>query len=216
MISETGAIAARVLRVRLMPERLFVPLTIFLGGTLLFAVEPMIAKMILPWFGGSAEVWIVCLLFFQAALLAGYLYAHLLTTRLDARWQLRVHLSLLVVSLLFLPVIPAERWKPAGGEEPLPFILGVLASTIGLPFLLLASTGPLVQAWLVAFAVGSSRRLPNNLPALCLVECRLAAGASPLPGADRTLIADAGAGLELVGGLLCFCPLQRGGRVELS
>ena len=133
---------------RYMPERLLAPLTVFLGAFLLFAVEPLIAKMILPWFGGSAEVWIVCLLFFQVALLAGYLYAHLLTSRFDAGWQWRVHLALLAVSLVFLPIVPAEHWKPIGGEDPLPHILALLTSTIGLPFLLLASTGPLVQAWL--------------------------------------------------------------------
>ena len=129
-------------------KHLFVPLSIFLGASLLFAIEPMIAKMILPWFGGSAQVWIVCLLFFQVVLLAGYLYAHLLVTRLNALWQLRVHLSLLSISLLFLPVVPADRWKPIGTEEPLPLILGVLAATIGMPFLMLAAAGPLGQAWL--------------------------------------------------------------------
>ena len=130
------------------PERLLAPLTIFLGAFLLFEVEPLIAKMILPWFGGSAEVWIVCLLFFQAALLAGYLYAHLLTTRIDARWQLRLHVALLLVSLVWLPIVPAEQWKPDGNGNPLLLILGVLTSTIGLPFVLLSATGPLIQAWL--------------------------------------------------------------------
>ena len=143
-----AGIAIDVPDVRTAPKRLLVPATIFLGAALLFAVEPLIAKMILPWFGGSAEVWIVCLLFFQAALLAGYLYAHLLSTRVAGPWQWRVHLFLLAASLAFLPIVPAARWKPAGAEEPLPLILGVLASSVGLPFLLLAATGPLVQAWL--------------------------------------------------------------------
>src|SRR5882672_8944319 len=147
-MSDDGAIAARLLPVRYGPTRLVVPLTIFAGALLLFAVEPLIAKMILPWFGGSAEVWIACLLFFQAALLAGYLYAHLLTTRVTPAWQWRAHLFLLSLSLLFLPIIPSERWKPVGGEEPLPSILALLAATIGLPFLLLSATGPLIQAWL--------------------------------------------------------------------
>ena len=146
-MSDDGAIAARLLPVRYGLARLVVPLTIFAGALLLFAVEPLIAKMILPWFGGSAEVWIACLLFFQAALLAGYLYAHLLTRRLTPAWQWRAHLFLLSLSLLFLPIIPSERWKPVGGEEPLPSILALLAATIGLPFLLLSATGPLIQAW---------------------------------------------------------------------
>src|SRR5882672_6438305 len=147
-MSHNGAITARFFPVRFQPARLLVPLTIFSGALLLFAVEPLIAKMILPWFGGSAEVWIACLLFFQAALLAGYFYAHVLTTRVTPAWQWRVHLFLLSVSLLFLPIIPSERWKPLGGEEPLPSILALLAATIGLPFVLLSATGPLTQAWL--------------------------------------------------------------------
>ena len=148
MISGGRAITAPLSGLKAAAERLFVPSAIFFGATLLFAVEPIIAKMILPWFGGSAEVWIVCLLFFQAALLAGYLYAHLIVSFLNAFDQMRVHLFLLATSLLFLPIIPAERWKPAGGEEPLILILSLLSSTIGLPFILLASSGPLIQNWL--------------------------------------------------------------------
>ncbi len=127
---------------------LLAPATIFLGASLLFAVEPLIAKMILPWFGGSAAVWIACLLFFQAALLAGYLYAHIVATKLSPLWQMRVHGALLVASLLFLPIVPSAYWKPVGGENPLPLILGLLTATIGLPFVLLSATTPLVQAWL--------------------------------------------------------------------
>jgi hypothetical protein len=142
------AIAGRFSIVRVSPERLLVPVTIFLGALLLFAVEPMIAKMILPWFGGAADVWIVCLLFFQTALLGGYVYAHLLTTRVAPARQWRVHLFLLAASLIFLPVTPSERWKPVGSEEPLFLILALLTASIGLPFLLLSATGPLLQAWL--------------------------------------------------------------------
>jgi hypothetical protein len=122
-------------------------LTIFLGAFLLFAVEPLIAKMILPWFGGSEGVWIACLLFFQGALLAGYVYAHVLS-RLAPGHQWRVHLLLLGASLLFLPIIPADHWKPEAAGEPLLRILALLAATIGLPFVLLAATGPLLQSWL--------------------------------------------------------------------
>jgi len=121
--------------------------TVFLGATLLFLVEPLIAKMILPWFGGSASVWVTCLLFFQTALLAGYLYAHLLVEHVAPAWQGRVHTALALVSLLFLPIVPSEVWKPSGGEEPLLRILALLTFTIGLPFLLLSATGPLVQSW---------------------------------------------------------------------
>ena len=121
--------------------------TVFLGATLLFLIEPLIAKMILPWFGGSASVWVTCLLFFQAALLAGYFYAHLLVKNVPPVWQGRLHLMLLAASLLFLPVIPSEGWKPTGSEDPLLHILGLLTFTIGLPFVLLSATGPLLQSW---------------------------------------------------------------------
>src|SRR6266567_8446504 len=122
-------------------------LTVLFSAFLLFQVEPIIAKMILPWFGGSAAVWTVCLLFFQLVLLAGYLYAHAIHRHLRSIWQTRVHLALLVSSLAVLPVIPKAAWKPSGAEDPTFAILLLLAATIGLPYLLLSTTGPLVQAW---------------------------------------------------------------------
>ena len=137
---ETGAKEARA-------QRFLAPAAIFLAALLLFEVEPLIAKMILPWFGGSAAVWMACLLFFQAALLAGYLYAHLLATRLSVIWQKRVHMGILIISLAWLPILPAAHWKPLGGENPLPLILGLLSTTIGLPFVILSSTTPLLTAW---------------------------------------------------------------------
>lgn len=155
--------------------------TIFLGAFFLFAVEPMIAKAILPWFGGSAQVWITCLVFFQIALLAGYLYAHLLTEHLDPQWQIRIHMGLLAVSLAFLPVIPSETWKPSGGSDPLPLILGLLTATIGLPFLLLSSTGPLVQCWLARAKQAEATPLgAYRLFALSNFGSMLALGAYPV------------------------------------
>src|SRR5262245_46616477 len=97
---------------------------IFLGAFLLFQVELLIAKPILPWFGGSAAVWLACLLFFQVALLGGYLYAHLLAKYVPPKLQAFLHGGLLAGSLVFLPIIPSESWKPSGGEDPLPLILG--------------------------------------------------------------------------------------------
>src|SRR5512140_3398656 len=105
------------------PDRILAAATIFAGAFLLFEVEPLIAKAILPWFGGSAQVWTTCLLFFQAALLAGYLYAHILTSHVAPRWQMGIHATLLLASLIFLPIVPADHWKPAGGEDPLWLIL---------------------------------------------------------------------------------------------
>ena len=122
-------------------------LTIFLSAFLLFQVQPLIAKIILAWFGGSASVWTTCMLFFQAALLLGYLYSHLTIRWLKPRQQAILHTALLGVAALLLPVIPVETWKPTGTENPTLRILGVLAATVGLPYLLCSTTGPLVQAW---------------------------------------------------------------------
>src|SRR5271169_1894487 len=91
---------------------------VFLSAFLLFLVEPMTAKRLLPALGGSAAVWTTCLVFFQTALLAGYLYAHLLTRNFAARRQPLIHTALLAIALLLLPVIPGERWKPAGAGQP--------------------------------------------------------------------------------------------------
>ncbi len=121
--------------------------TIFLSAFLLFQIQPMIAKMILPWFGGSASVWITCMLFFQAGLLGGYIYAHYLVRFLKPKTQTLLHGMLLLASLAFLPVVPAPGWKPAGGEDPILHILSLLSISVGLPYFLLSSTSPLIQAW---------------------------------------------------------------------
>jgi hypothetical protein len=145
-MSSPASIGHAAAPTRLDSTIVFLP-TVFLGSLLLFAVEPLIAKMILPWFGGAAEVWIVCLLFFQAALLAGYFYAHLLTRWVAPDWQRFVHVALLALSLFALPVLPSANWKPTGDEDPLWRIIGLLAATIGAPYLLLAATSPLMQSW---------------------------------------------------------------------
>ena len=134
--------------------------TIFLSSFLLFLVQPLIARLILPWFGGSAAVWTTCMLFFQAMLLAGYAYAHFTTGRFAPRRQALLHIALLGVALLTLPIAPGEYWKPAGGEEPITRILLLLAATVGLPYFLLASTSPLLQAW---FARAEPGRDPYRL-----------------------------------------------------
>ncbi|MBT2321033.1 fused MFS/spermidine synthase [Variovorax paradoxus] len=124
--------------------------TIFASAFLLFLVQPLIAKQILPWFGGSAAVWSICMVFFQVVLLAGYAYSDWITRRLGVRAQarlLRLHVALLVASLAFLPIVTSARWKPTGAEDPTLWILGLLVATIGLPYFLLSTTGPLVQSW---------------------------------------------------------------------
>jgi hypothetical protein len=123
--------------------------TIFLSAFLLFQVQPLIAKIILPWFGGSAAVWSAAMLFFQLCLLAGYSYAHLLTKRFSAKGQMRVHAALLVISCALLPILPSPGWKPDSASDPTLRILLLLAATIGLPYFLLSSTSPLLQAWYV-------------------------------------------------------------------
>ncbi len=130
---------------RRVPALLFAA-TILLSAFLLFQVQPLIAKLILPWFGGSAAVWTSCMLFFQMALLGGYAYAHWLNGQAGRR-QTVIHLSLLALSFLSLPILPREWWKPHGGEDPLLRIIGLLAATVGLPYFLLASTSPLLQSW---------------------------------------------------------------------
>jgi SAM-dependent methyltransferase len=122
-------------------------LTIFTSAFLLFLVQPIMAKQVLPWFGGSAAVWTTCLVFFQFLLLFGYTYTDYTTRRMTPRSQLILHAGLLIISLISLPIIPDASWKPAGDEDPTWRILGLLTFTIGLPYFLLSTTGPLVQAW---------------------------------------------------------------------
>ena len=121
-------------------------LTIFVSAFLLFQVQPMIAKMILPWFGGTSAVWSTCMLFFQMALLLGYVYAHWLHA-LPPRRQAIVHCGLLLLSLAVLPVLPNAKWKPTDASDPSWPILGLLTVTIGLPYLALSTTSPLLQSW---------------------------------------------------------------------
>ena len=135
-------------------------LTIFTSAFLLFLVQPIIAKQILPWFGGSAAVWTTCLVFFQFLLLAGYAYSDWTTRKLSARRQVVLHVVLLAASLASLPIVSDTGWKPAGDEDPTWRILGLLTVTIGLPYFLLSTTGPLVQAWFArTFPAGTVYRL---------------------------------------------------------
>ncbi len=138
-------------------------ITIFLSAFLLFQVQPLLGKYILPWFGGMPAVWTTCMLFFQALLLAGYAYAHASSTWLTPRWQAAVHIVLLLASLLLLPIAPADHWRPRGDEWPTGHILLLLGATVGVPYLLLSTTGPLIQAWFVRSEPGKS---PYRLYAL--------------------------------------------------
>jgi SAM-dependent methyltransferase len=130
--------------------------TIFVSAFLLFLVQPVIAKQILPWFGGTAAVWTTCLVFFQSALLAGYFYSDWTTRHLKPRTQAIVHIVLILVALALMPIIPAVSWKPAGDEEPSLRIILLLTVTIGLPYFLLSTTSPLIQAWYAKSYPGKS------------------------------------------------------------
>ena len=152
-------------------------LTIFLSAFLLFQVQPLIGKMILPWFGGSAAIWTTCMLFFQLVLLLGYFYSHWVTRYLTPSHQSLVHGGLLLVSLLLIPISPSLDWKPLGAENPTLRILGLLTVSIGLPYFVLSTTGPLLQAW---FARERSGQVPYRLFALSNFGSMLALLAYPV------------------------------------
>lgn len=136
---------------------------IFTSAWLLFQVQPMIARHILPWYGGGASVWTTCMMFFQVFLLAGYAYAHLLARWLDPARQVVIHLSLLTLSLLLLPITPAESLQPDGTGNPMAGILVLLTLTVGFPYLMVSASGPLLQHWFTRAAPGQS---PYRLYAL--------------------------------------------------
>jgi SAM-dependent methyltransferase len=150
--------------------------TIFLSAFLLFQVQPLIAKMILPWFGGTAAVWTVCMLFFQLLLLAGYLYSHAYA-RTRASGLRYVHIALLVLAAATLPLAASVAWKPSGGEDPTWRILALLATSVGLPYFALSTTGPLVQAW---YARSHDGAAPYRLFALSNLGSMLALLSYPL------------------------------------
>ena len=137
------------------------PIAVFLGSLsllsafLLFQIQPVISKFILPWFGGSPGVWTTCMVFFQVLLFGGYAYAHLLT-RLQPRWQAVIHTLLIIGAFVLLPISPAETWKPTGNEDPAGRILLILLGTVGLPYFILSSTSPLAQVWFTRAIPGGS------------------------------------------------------------
>jgi SAM-dependent methyltransferase len=121
--------------------------TIAVSAFLLFLVQPIIAKQILPWFGGSAAVWTTCMVFFQLVLLAGYFYSDLVINKLKPKAQAITHGALVIVSLAFLPITASSNFKPTDADNPIGKILLLLLVTIGMPYFLLSTTGPLIQAW---------------------------------------------------------------------
>jgi spermidine synthase len=125
-------------------------LTIFLGSFLLFLVQPMFARLVLPLLGGSPAVWNTALVFYQALLLAGYWYAHAATRRLGVRRQALLHLAIMTLPLLVLPPALPAGSRPPGGSTPIPWLLGVLAVSVGPSFFVVSAGGPLLQRWFAA------------------------------------------------------------------
>ena len=121
--------------------------TTFVGATLLFLVQPLFAKMVLPLLGGSPSVWNTALVFFQAALLAGYGYAHWLMRRFGQRSQLVVHVCVLATAALVLPIGVAPGWRPPADTPPTVWLLGLLSVSVGAPFFAVSATAPLIQRW---------------------------------------------------------------------
>lgn len=171
-LSEKRAVLFMNLDMKL--ARIILPyaITIFLSAFLLFQVQLLLAKSILPWFGGAASVWTTCMLFFQTLLLVGYSYAHWLARRPRLASQGRIHLVALAVAAFALgltgaiwgtPLLPDGSWKPLPNDAPVWHILVLLSTTVGLPYLVLSSTGPLLQAWFSQRAAGHS---PYRLYAL--------------------------------------------------
>ncbi len=152
-------------------------LTIFISAFLLFQVQPLISKFILPWFGGSPAVWTTAMLFFQCTLFLGYVYSHLLFCRLSLRKQVTVHIGLLAIaSIMALFVIPLDSLKPNGSEDPTLRILFLLSLCVGLPYAVLSTTGPLIQAW---FSRAYPGRSPYRLFSLSNMGSLIALGTFP-------------------------------------
>ncbi len=184
-------------------------LTIFWGACLLFLVQPLIARFILPWFGGGPAVWTTCMLFFQVLLLGGYAYAHFSISRLTPRRQVITHLSLLFLAVLLLPITPGDQWKPADGSHAAGHILLLLLACLGLPYLVLAATGPLLQAWFSKANPGVS---PYRLYALSNIGSLLALLAYPFvlepQLARQTQAAWWSLGLVIYAGLAAWCGVK--------
>lgn len=152
-------------------------ITIFVSAFLLFQVQPLIGRFILPWFGGAAGVWTTALMFFQVTLLIGYLYAHLVVDKLAIRTQVIVHLVLVGIAIAALPIIPEDSLAPDGTESPTIGILILLSLTVGVPYLVLSTSGPLLQAW---FALSNPGRSPYRLYSLSNAGSLLALLSYPL------------------------------------
>ena len=176
---------------------------IFVSAFLLFQVQPLIGKFILPWFGGSPAVWTTCMLFFQVTLFLGYAYAHASSRWLSPRQQRIVHLGLIVSAMAVLPIAPNSDWKPTDNGQPAGRILLLLTSTVGLSYFVLSATGPLLQSWFSRVCPGRS---PYRLYSLSNIGSLLALISYPLfiePLWPSTMQANVWSGLFLLFAVLC-------------
>ena len=121
--------------------------TMLISALLLFSLQPMFTKMVLPLLGGSPAVWNTAMVFFQATLLAGYLYVHLTTRFMGAKAQILLHLALLMVAFVALPIGMAAGWTPPTDGTPIPWLIALLTVSIGLPITAVSATAPLLQKW---------------------------------------------------------------------
>ncbi len=179
-------------------------ITVFTSAFLLFQVQPLLAKFILPWFGGTPAVWTMCMLVFQLLLFGGYAYAHLLSSLKSVSRQACIHAAMLAVAALSLPIIPDVAWKPVGNEGPALRISLLLLATVGMPYFLLSATGPLLQQWFSRACTGAS---PYRLYALSNIGSLLALVSYPFlfePVFSSTMQAGLWSALFVIFALSCL------------
>ncbi len=182
--------------------------TLFMSAGLLFVVEPMIAKMILPLLGGTPAVWNTCMMFFQTMLLGGYLYAHLSSSRLQFSRQVLLHGAILLSACLFLPLAVSRQLMPSGETNPSGVVLVLLFASVGLPFFILSGSAPLLQKWFVRtghpsvkdpyflYSAGNIGSMAALISYPVLIEPRLHLK-------EQSLLWTAGYGLLLVFTIIC-------------
>ena len=144
--------------------------TLFVSALLLFAIQPMFTRMVLPVLGGSPSVWSVAMVFFQAALLIGYGYAHLLARRFSIGHSALIHLAVLAAAAFTLPIGLAQVFAEPPSHDIAFWLVGLFSVSIGLPFVALAASAPLLQSW---FAACRHTQSAQPLCALCGVEPRI-------------------------------------------
>jgi hypothetical protein len=195
--------------------------TIFVGASLLFLVQPMFARMALPLLGGAPAVWNTAMVFYQATLLAGYAYAHVTTHWLGPRRQAGLHLLVLLLPLLVLPIALPPGWTPPGDTSPIPWLLALLTVAVGVPFFAVSATSPILQAWFAATGHRTARD-PYVLYAASNLGSMLALLAYPAL-VERLLRLDAqsrlwawGYGALVVLAAVCALTLWRAGRAGRS